>query len=523
MEEEMGYRYMKIEVLKSIFRRWHTGHTITAIKAAEGFDRKTIRNYINHFKASGYEPGCPIQDEQKLLNQLQSMLPLNARSRSIRKQYLQHKDEIINLITRKEEPVKPKTAFMIVKAKYDLPGSYETFKLFIREHVCEIKANTIPLRIELPPGKEIQLDYGRVGKIYDPFEKRNRIVWAFCARLSCSRLPYIEFVYTQKQESFVKSNINMLEFYGGVSEFLTIDNLKAGVIKPSLYEPELNRAYAEFAEHYGTFINPCIVRKPEHKGKVERLVPLARELFRRLKEIHPTYTLKELNDAAQLWCRKEYGKKKHGTTGIPPLTLFEEEEKAALKPLPKERFETPMWKVVKVSYDRFFVFEGKYYAMPYKYRGNKLFARKTGVLLRIFDKNYSLIREYIVTARKKNWLPGDFPEDKEAMMQGSYPQWLMARARSFGPGAAKLVRSVLVNHAYLNARRARGILTILEKHRSHPFLNDICNKACKNHIHTPKQIAAMLEEEKSQNHFDFIIPTSNSGKAMIRDVSEYFN
>ena len=375
----MGYRYMKIEDLKSIFRRWHAGQSISSIEQAEGFDRKTIRNYIKLFKLAGYTLGCPVDDEQKLLDTLQSMLPLNSRGRNIRKYYKQHKDEIICLITRKNEPVKAKTAYMIVKAKYDLPGSYETFKLFIKEHICEIKANTVPLRIELPPGKEIQLDYGSVGKIYDQLEKRNRVVWAFCARLSCSRLPYIEFVYTQKQESFVMSNINMLEFFDGASEFITIDNLKSGVIKPSLHDPKLNRAYSEFAEHYGTFINPCIVRKPEHKGKVERLIPVARELFRRLKEIHPTYTLRELNDAALLWCKEEYGRKKHGTTGIPPMTLFKEEEKATLIPLPQERFEIPKWKVVKIHPDRFFVFEGKYYAMPYKYRGKELFARKSGV------------------------------------------------------------------------------------------------------------------------------------------------
>jgi len=519
----MGYRFMTIEDLRNIFRRWHSGQKTSEITKAEGFDRKTITSYINLFIASGYSKTTSYPDDGKLLKTLHNILPLKKRRRSIRKHFEKHQAEIIELITRKVEPVKPKTAYEIIKAKYDIPGSYETFKLFIREKSIEIKHPKACLRIELPAGKEIQLDYGQVGKIFDHAEGRNRIVYAFCARLSYSRLPYIEFVYSQNQESFIGSNINMLEFFEGVPEFITIDNLKSGVIKPSLYDPKLNKAYAEFAEHYNTFINPCPVRSPEQKGKIERLVPPARELFRKLKAIHPTFNLKELNEAARSWCMNEYGKKKHGTTGIEPFILFDEEEKQSLRTLSEDRFEIPIWKDVTVSPDRFFLLEGKYYAMPFEYRGKRLKTRKTGVLLRIFDDNHNLIREYTVSNIRKNWLKGDFPEDKEAMMQGEYPRWLVRRAHSFGPNTVKLIKSVLFNHAYLNARRARGILTILEKYRDHPFREEICGKAYTKRIHIPKQIANLFQAMEGQQHFDFIIPISPAGEAMIRDVNEYFN
>src|SRR5512145_2931939 len=127
----MGYRYMTIDDLKEIFRRWHAGHSLSSIKQALLFDRNTIRNYVLLFQAAGYAPGQPMPDEQEHLTTLQAMLPLKARPRGIRKSFDQHKEEIINLITRKDEPVKPKTAFLIVKERYDLPGSYETFKLFM--------------------------------------------------------------------------------------------------------------------------------------------------------------------------------------------------------------------------------------------------------------------------------------------------------------------------------------------------------------------------------------------------------
>lgn len=518
----MGYRHMTTDDLYEIFRRWHRYHTNSSIKDALGFDRNTIRNYINLFETAGFFRGCELPEKQKLMELFRAMLPLKARKRTVRKQLEKHREEIINLITRKLEPVKPKTAFLIIQEKYGLSVSYGTFKLFVREHVFDIKKKDIPLRIELPPGKEIQLDYGRVGLFYDSLEKRNRIVWAFCGKLSFSRLPYIEFVYSQNQETFVASNINMLEFFGGTTEFLTTDNLKAAVIKPDLYDPKLNHAYAEFAEHYGTFINPCRVGKGDDKGKVERMIPQARELFRRLKEVHPTFNLRELNEAARGWCLFEYGKKKHGTTGVPPVELFKE-ERQHLKSLPETRFEIPEWKEVTVSSDRFFSFKGKYYAMPADYRGKKLNVRKSGRILRVFDRDYRLLREYIITKKMFSYLPGDFADDKKALMNGEYPRWLMGRAHSFGPATARLIESVLKPHAYINARRARGILTALEKYRSHPFLQELCNRALKKGYFRPKQIIRMFEAEKDQQYFDFIVPVSETGKAMIRDVKEYFN
>jgi transposase len=519
----MGYRFMTIDDLKEILRRWHSGHSLSSLKKALGFDRNTIRNYIRLFLASGLLPERPLPEDQALIMALQAMLPLKARSRDIRGIFEAHKDEILTLVTRKEEPVKPKTAFQIIKSKYDIEGSYETFKLFMREHAPAIEKPAAPLRIELPAGEETQLDYGKVGTIHDQATGRNRVVWAFCARLSCSRLPYIEFVYTQDRESFVESNIGMVEFYGGVTRFISIDNLKAGVDKPDLYDPRINRAYAEFAEHYGTFINPCRVATPTDKAKVERLVPQARELFRRLKAVHPTFNLAELNGAARDWCLLEYGMANHGTTHRKPKEVFEETEKAALLPLPQTRFEVPVWKTPTVGADRFFAFDKRHYAMPMNYRFEKIRVRKTGKILRIFDMNHTFIREYIISGSLFNSLPGDFPQDREAMMKGEYPLWLIGRARSFGTGTVKLVEAILSPHAYINSRRARGIINVLEKYRDHPFREEICAKAATHRVFTPKQLVQMLETEKLQGHFEFILPMSDACKAMTRDVKEYFN
>lgn len=54
---------------------------------------------------------------------------------------------------------------------------------------------------------------------------------------------------------------------------LVIDNLKTGVIKADLYDPKLNRAFAEMAAHYGCLIDPARAAKPKDKAEVAYCTP----------------------------------------------------------------------------------------------------------------------------------------------------------------------------------------------------------------------------------------------------------
>jgi transposase len=526
---------MDKHVLAAIFRRWMEGQSIRRIGSEEGFDRKTIRNYIEMFEAREYSPEMEIINQEEVDRVLDEMLPKNSKPQSKRGLLEPYREELIGLVNPgssqetkeffgvKNEAVKPKTAYHIIMAKYKLDVSYETFKLYARQIGLTAKLKKAPTRLEMPPGKETQVDYGVVGKLLDQSSGKNRRVDAFAGKLSCSRLPYIQYTYSQKSESFVESNIRMVEFYGGVTEWILIDNLKAGVLKADIWDPRINRAYAEFAEHYGTFIDTARVGKATDKAKVERLIPQARELFRRLKNIHPTYCLEELNTEALRWCRCEYGMAKHGTTGIEPMVLFEEQERPVLKPLPPTRFEIPRYKPVKVHPDRFFTFEKMRYAMPEKCRGQSFIARGTADTLRVFDGAYRLIRTYPITERRVSWLPGDFPESQEALMKGTYPRYLLSRARTLGPSVERLIEQILQPHAWVKARAAQGILALVEKYQDCPFLQDICGEAARKRIFTPKQLKCMLESERKQMRLEFVPPLSQAGRAMTRDIEDYLN
>lgn len=518
----MGYRRMNIHDLQALYRRWQSGQSIQSISQAEGYDRKTIRTYVQKFTEDPELCSGKLGTDE-LSRRLFALLPVNKRSSPVQDELQNHLQEIIDLLTDKDEPVKPKTAFKIIKRKYRLSGSYESFKVFAQKvNLAKTVLKQFP-RLETLPGQEIQIDYCSVGYHVDPVTGKNRRVYAFIGKLSASRLPYVEFTYSQKQDAFVLSNVQMLEFFGGAPEYLTIDNLKAGVIKAHLYDPKLNRAYAEFAEYYDTFINPCIVRHAKGKAKVERQVQEVREVYRALHAIHPSFSLDELNQEALHWCRDEYGMTVHGTTQIEPWIAFQQEERETLKPLPAKRFEVPIWKSAKVHPDQFLSFEKKRYSLPYEYRNSIVHCRKSGQLLDLYDEHYLFIRKYVIASRRAQWTTGDFPESFEAMMLGAYPQYLIRQARKYGTAAEKLAETILKPHAFLNARLVKGLLQVLEDNRDFPYLETVCSYAAEKRIFSPKLIKQLIEEEKAQHVFEFMIPMSSEGTAMVRDISEYIN
>ena len=81
------------------------------------------------------------------------------------------------------------------------------------------------------------------------------------------------------------AHVAAFEFFGGVPARLVPDNLQhRRRSKPDLYDPKLNRAYAELAAHYGCLIDPARASKPKDKPRVERPMPYVRDSFWRGRE-----------------------------------------------------------------------------------------------------------------------------------------------------------------------------------------------------------------------------------------------
>jgi len=515
----MGYRRMTVDLLYQIFVRLKKGESKRAIATELSLDKKTVNHYATMIAEFMNKAAS---DYVEILASLEAILPRNEKPKPAYAILSLYADEIKALIEGDKElhleGMKPKSAWQVICLRHELSGktSYETYERFVRRDPELAPRITSVVRIEVNPGEEIQIDYGRVGSF--PEQDHLRRVNAFIGVLSASRLPFIQFCTTQDQLSFAMSVSDMFIFYQGVSTRLNLDNLKAGVLAPDIYDPTLNRSFAELCEHYDTIADPARIRSPKDKAKVERLIPLAREVYKRLRATYPNENLQFLNEKALNWCTEEYGKRKHGTTGVPPIIAFRQLEEPCLKPLPQEAFVPAAWTKAKVHPDQFIQVHGKYYGLPASYIGKSVDIRLTNACIEIYSEHH-LVRTYPLSSRRRTYLADDFPPWAEPFVPGSYANYLVGKANELDPIAGRYLKAIVLEQGNLGIRRAQGCLSILTRHHTHPDFQALVELALRRHYTLPSQLRLLFETSTLPQSLPF--PISDRGKAMTRSIKYY--
>ena len=142
---------------------------------------------------------------------------------------------------------------------------------------------------------------------------------------------------TQRREDFISSCENALQYFGGVPAAIVPDNLKSAVTKSSKYEPTINEAFADFAEHYGTTVLPARVYRPRDKALVEGMVKIVYSRIYAQLSTHAYFTLASLNEAIRE-VLEELNNTPFKGRDYSRRQQFEEIEKEALQPLPVYRY-----------------------------------------------------------------------------------------------------------------------------------------------------------------------------------------
>ena len=458
----MAFKEVPTVTIWEVLYRWADHQPLTAIAGAVGCDRKTVRSYIELARTMGLnrEDFIPERKEE-LLPRLQEAASRRVHAKATGQLLLEpHVDEILALINDHENPLKPKTAFLVIARRYGLIGktSYSSFKRLARSRQLSVKARRSTCRIETRPGEQTQIDYAKMGLLLDPLLKRRRVVYAFIGTLGFSRHKFIQFVFTQDQASFTQSHVDMAAWFGGVTKVLTIDNLKTGILKPHIYDPVFNRAYADFAEHYHTHIDPCRTVAPRDKGKVERDVQTVRELYRMLVSEHPSATLSELNRYARTWLLEEYGTRNHGTTCEPPLERFRDYEQQALIVLPPVPYTVARWGQAVVHPDHYIQVMGHRYTLSTEYIGKTVQVMLTVKLAKIYFNNELIKTEPIIPGKTTYTDWNDFPATVQFALSEKTPRWLIRTARETGGEAfAELVTGLLSVPGFSYLRRVLGL------------------------------------------------------------------
>lgn len=306
------------------------------------------------------------------------------------------------------------------------------------------------------PGSEAQIDYGRLGMWWDPASGRRVAVWVFAMILSCSRALFIQPVLRMDQSSWNASHVAAFEFFGGVPSRLVCDNLKTGVIRPDLYDPQINLAYRELAAFHGTLVDPARAGKPKDKPRIERPIPNIRDSFFAGRDFS---SLAQMQAEELRWCTEVYGRHKHrGIGGQTPASLFDAVERDALMSLPPRPFEAVTYTLGKVAPDCHVKAGKALYSVPWRLLGQQVTVRAAGDVVQIFH-NHTVVATHVLHLAGRATNIEHYPPHKIAHNLRTV-SWCRAQAEQVGPGAVAIVAELSAVNAIHRLRAIQGIIRL---------------------------------------------------------------
>jgi transposase len=213
------------------------------------------------------------------------------------------------------------------------------------------------IRFASAPGAQCQIDWGHFGALAYGATARQL---SCLAVIAChSRLLYLEFTHSQRQDTLHRCLLNALHFFQGTPKELVHDNMLTAVL-------EREGPLVRFNEHFLTFLRPfqitpvaCNVAQPQEKGKVEKgAIHDIRYNF------WPLRTFRDLTDLqahANQWRDHVANVRIHTTTGEPPIQRFDPKAMRALPALGPDCRDTAQ---AKVHTDYSMRFDGNTYTVP---------------------------------------------------------------------------------------------------------------------------------------------------------------
>ena len=271
----------------------------------------------------------------------------------------------------------------------------------------------------------------------------------------------------------------MYEYFGGVAKILVSDNCKTAVIRNGgWYNQQVNTTYYEMAEHYGTAIIPARVRKPKDKPNVEGSVGNISTWITAALRNEQFFSLYELNRAIKEKLREFNSKlfqKKEGSR----ISLFLEEEKPLLAPLPATPFELAEWKQATVQFNYHISVDRMLYSVPCEYIKRKVDVRVTEKTIEVFFNHNRICSHGRLYGR-----PGQYSTITEHMPENhqKYLEWNGDRFRKWalhiGANTYQTVNAILTSKRVEQQTYSScmGLLKLAEKY-SAERLESACEKA----------------------------------------------
>jgi transposase len=385
------------------------------------------------------------------------------------------------------------------------PEGYQ-YSQFCERYARWARCVSVTMRQEHRAGEKCFMDFSGDGlEVHDAVSGEVRVAKLYVAVLGASNYTYVEPVFSEDIATWVGCNQGAFTYFGGVPEMAVPDNLKAAVTRTNRYEPDINPSYADMARHYGFAVVPARPRKPRDKAKVENGVLLAERWILAALRNRRFTSLSEVREAVAVLLEK-LNTRPMRKLGKSRRQLFEEVEKAALKPLPDKPYELAHWKKARVNVDYHVELEGHCYSVPYGLVGQQVEVRYTQSCVEV------LLGGRRVASHVRSEERGRFTTQAEHMPAShrAHAQWTPSRilswAATVGPSTATLVEEVMKRrpHPEQGFRSALGVIRLAERH-GQQRVEKACARALRHRAYSYKSVAAILQhhlEEVEAAHED---------------------
>lgn len=352
------------------------------------------------------------------------------------------------------------------------------------------------------PGEKLYIDYA--GKKLSYVDRHTGEIISVQVFVAC--LPYSDYCFalavkSQSIGDFIYALNCCLQDLGGVPQTLVPDNLKAAVIKTSPYEPNVNRALEDFANHYATTVTPARPRKPKDKALVENQVKLIySRVYAKIRD-QTFFDLASLNRAI-----KERVKA-HNQTRMQQKDHCREEkfladEKQTLRQLPADAFEIKYYRSHKVAKNNhIYLGEDKhYYSVPYAYMGVQVKVVYTHDTVRVYSKTKC------IAIHTRSYKKGGYSTQKEHLCSHHQhykqrsPTYYLQKGYKHSETLYRYMEALFKQDKYPEQlyRTCDGILNLARKTDARTFTK-ACEIALENNNYSYQFLKQILENRMTGN------------------------
>ncbi len=346
-------------------------------------------------------------------------------------------------------------------------------------------------RLSFLPGEEMQVDFGEGAPTRVPGSDRYRKPRLFVATLRYSRRSFRRVVWNSGQQVWAELHEQAWRYFGGSCRYVVLDNLKEGVLKPDLYEPELNPVYAATLAHYEVVADPARVRDPNRKGSVENAIGHTQATALKGKRFE---TIEEQNAYLEHWETKWAASRIHGAERRQVQTMFEEERPhlQSLPALPMAYFRDEQRTVCDDGCVR--VAHCSYAARPA--------AIGAKVLVRIFEHRLEirdLQTRALLRTHTKAERPGTvvLPMDERVFNPSRESRHILKQADAIGVDAARLCQMLFAIEGRVGQRKLWGIVHLADRY-PRQMVNAACAQAIDEGVHSYRHVKAITERLVAQ-------------------------